>query len=274
MFKAREGRVLGTVDYSQLELCTLAATIRTMFPNSICALGDAIDQSKDVHCHTGALISGLTYEKMIEGKKAKDPQILKYRQSSKAANFGLPGGLGGAAFCAYAKNNYGVEIGIKQAWQYIAAWKRAWPEVASLYLKNSADRVDSSPTGTFTAYTITGRPKANCIYTEGSNYPFQGLAADGAKAALWAIWRECMLGWYWSTYPGIGYGHEYKDSPLNQSRLVNFVHDEIVAEHPLGDAGKAALKRQESLMVSEMDRICLHKIKISIESNLSDAWEH
>lgn len=571
MFEARPGRLLGTVDYSQLELCTLAATIRTMFPNVPCTLGDAIDKGMDVHCITGALISGMTYEQMIAGKKAKDEKVLHYRQGAKACftgdtelltpqgwrridqlhgdmlvdvvqynphdksmdfvkplawitkhdtvvtlqtthmdqavtpdhrllfvsrcgvvrevlaedmntlelggnnwssvhggfltkhvspisalctrlsvmvqadgnfngrkvrlgftkarkinrcrallkeanltyhedvskqgvtvftldqgpwyllttektfvpdwtsydreafcdelfrwdghvakkhhtsysssikinvdvaqailstngfktcyhlekadgkqnqhkiewyigdrkkniayhrfgecavgvelprqvyclavpsswvltrrngrvvvsgncNFGLPGGLGGVAFVGYAKANYNLEIGLKQAWQYISGWKRAWPEVPSHYLKHSADMVNASPTETFTSYTITGRPKANCIYTEGSNYPFQGLAADGAKAALWAIWKESMLGW-----AGV------VDTPLRETRLVNFVHDEIVAEHPEGDAGKAALKRQEDLMVSEMTRICQNKIKISVEGNLSGAWEH
>jgi hypothetical protein len=189
-------------------------------------------------------------------------------------NFGLPGGLGGGAFVGYAKNNYNVQLSLNQAWKYINSWKRAWPEVPNHYLRYSADMVDKSPTNTFTSYTITGRPKANCIYTEGSNYPFQGLAADGAKAALWAIWRECILGWYWNTHAGSGYGHVLKDSPLRDSRLVNFVHDEIVAEHLEGDASKAALKRQEALMISEMTRICQNKIKISVEGKISDAWEH
>ncbi len=182
---------------------------------------------------------------------------------SGQCNFGLPGGLGGVAFVGYAKANYGLEIGLKQAWQYINGWKRAWPEVPAYYLKYSSDMVNASPTETFTAYTLTGRAKANCIYTEGSNYPFQGLAADGAKASLWAIWKEAMLGW-----AGV------IDTPLRETRLVNFVHDEIVAEHPEGDLGKAALKRQEDLMVSEMTRICQNKITISVEGNLSGAWEH
>ena len=411
MFEARKGRQLGTVDYSQLELCTLAATIRKMFPGAVCALGDAIDAGKDVHCITGGLISGLSYEAMLAGKEAKDERVLGFRQGAKACiakgslvvtgsgckpieqvtpedsvwdghnwvrhegvvykgrravciesrylaltldhhvyygenesceysdlhegrrekayniargspddethgpgfidgmgivrvgesfredvydivnagprhrfqcggfilancNFGLPGGLGGKAFVGYAEASYGVKLQLDQAWKYINSWKRAWPEVPSRYLRYSADMVDNDPQGYFTSYTITGRPKANCIYTEGSNYPFQGLAADGAKAALWATWRECILGWYWSRHAGIGYGSDLRDSPLRESNLVNFVHDEIVAEHPMGDAGRAALARQESLMVSEMTRTCQGLTKISVEGKLSMAWEH
>ncbi len=274
MFQAREGTQLGTVDYAQLELCTLAATIRVMFPSAVCTLGDAIDAGKDVHCVTGGLFIGVAYDAMIAGKKS-DERIGQARQASKAINFGKPGGLGVPAMVVYARTNYGVDMSVKQMYALDRAWKQAWPEVPSLYLKHSADMVNSSPTGTFTAKTITGRLKANCIYTEGSNYPFQGLAADGAKAALWSIWKESILGWYWNHYPDEpGYGYEYKDSPLRDSHLVNFIHDEIVAEHPEGEQGKLALKRQETIMVTEMERICLGKITIRVEGNLSDAWEH
>jgi DNA polymerase I len=288
MFEARPGRVLGTVDYSQLELCTLAATMRTMFPDLPCVQGDAIDAGKDVHCITGSLFTGIPYEQMVAGKKS-DKKIKDARQASKAVNFGKPGGLGVAAMVVYARNNYGVDMTFDQMRALDQAWQRAWPDIPGKYLRYSADMVKASPHGTFTAVTITGREKADCIYTEGSNYPFQGLAADGAKAATWAIWREAVLGWYWSQVDGEhyflhghvgrpvlaqGYGYAYKDSPLNQSHLVNFVHDEIVAEHPEGDQGKAALARQEQIMVAEMTRICQNKIKISVEGNLSSAWEH
>jgi DNA polymerase-1 len=274
MFKARKGRVLGTTDYSQLELCTLAATIRVFYPEYPCALGDAIDSGKDVHCITGALFSGLAYEQMIAGKKAKDEKIIQIRQASKAVNFGKPGGLGVPAMVAYAKSNYGVTMSIDEMRKLDNAWKRAWPEVPNKYLKTNLDLIAASPTDSFTAHTITGRDKADCIYTEGSNFSFQGLAADGAKAAMWGIWREEMLGWYWSKHTGQGYGWQFRDSPLRESRIVNFVHDEIVGEHPEGDLGKAALARQDAIMVSEMTRICQNKIKISVESQLSDAWEH
>lgn len=407
MFEARPGTVLGTSDYSQLELCTLAATFRTMFPNIRSTLGDAIDKGMDVHCITGGMIAGLSYEQMMAGKKT-DKRIKDYRQGAKACiakgspvltlngkkpiesvtvddkiwdgmawvkhdgvvykgvktviaddggnvaftpdhllyvgdetiswgdaiiaphalleraakdgrpewfdfeeacgrfvlgsmfvtevydivnagprhrfqcgpfivsncNFGLPGGLGAGTFVSYAEDQYNVKISMKDAWSYIHGWKRTWPEIPNVYLKYASDQTSASHTGTFTSYTITGRPKALCYYCDGSNYPFQGLAADGAKASLWALWKEAMLGFFWGNNAGSGFGLEFRDSPLNQSRLVNFVHDEVICEHPKGEQGKAALKRQDEIMVAEMTRICANKITIRVESALSDAWEH
>jgi hypothetical protein len=55
--------------------------------------------------------------------------------------------------------------------------------------------------------TLTGRVRGGVGYTQARNTPFQGLAADGAKLALWRLVRE-------------GY------------RVVGFVHDEVLVELP------------------------------------------
>jgi DNA polymerase-1 len=278
MFLARDGRELGTVDYSQLELCTLGASIRTMFPGITATQADAIDANVDVHAHTGVEVSKLlgtpmTYE-YIDANKKKDPKAKEVRQGSKACNFGYPGGLGPNTMVEYAQSNYGVAFSFQQAKGAKAAWEAKWPEMR-VYLRSVAALVEGSANGLCDSYTISGRKKAGCVYTQAANYRFQGLAADGAKAALWAIWREILLGWYWSYYDRItdfGYGVEHRDGILKDSRIVNFVHDEIVAEHKTGD--KAALKRQEDLMVYAMTKMCQDKITIRVEGGLSSQWEH
>ena len=58
-------------------------------------------------------------------------------------------------------------------------------------------------------FTLTGRLGAAAAYCARHNTVFQGLAADGAKLALWQLYRA-------------GY------------RIVNFVHDEIVVEVAAG----------------------------------------
>jgi len=58
-------------------------------------------------------------------------------------------------------------------------------------------------------FTLTGRLRAGASYCARHNTIFQGLAADGAKLALWRLWRAGF-------------------------RIVNFIHDEILVEVPEG----------------------------------------
>jgi DNA polymerase I-like protein with 3'-5' exonuclease and polymerase domains len=73
-------------------------------------------------------------------------------------------------------------------------------------------------------------------FCDGCNSYFQGLTADGAKAALYEVVRECYL---------------VKSSPLYGFRPVAFIHDEILLEGPEAGA-RAAAKRLEEVMISEM----------------------
>lgn len=273
MFEARPNRILGTVDYSQLELCTLAATIRASYPDTRCLLGEAIDNNMDVHSILGGVIAGLSYEQMLEGKKNKDPVIGNYRQVGKSSNFGYAGGLGAKTFVQYAEANYGVKVTLSEATKIRQAWKQSWSEM-NVYLADASNTIANSGGGRATSTTINGFTKANCFYTEWLNMKFQSLAAEGAKRALYAIYREQMLGWYWKNYKGFGYGSDLRDGALADSKTVNFVHDEIVCEHLEGDAGKAAMKRQEKLMIDTMTKTCHNKITIRVEGALSHQWEH
>src|SRR4029077_4189500 len=55
--------------------------------------------------------------------------------------------------------------------------------------------------------TLTGRIRGRVHYSQARNTPFQGLAADGAALALFALVREGF-------------------------RVVGFVHDEVLVELP------------------------------------------
>ena len=74
-------------------------------------------------------------------------------------------------------------------------------------------------------FTLSGRLRANAGYTARHNTIFQGLASDGAKLALWRVWRA-------------GY------------RVVNFVHDQLLVEVPLGEDLKAHAERLRAEMVA------------------------
>lgn len=96
-----------------------------------------------------------------------------------------------------------------------------------------------------TVLTLTGRVRGCAEFTESCNTQFQGLAADGAKLALYEV---CKL------YP-----------------VVAFVHDEIVAEVP---ADQPELHREviERTMVREMDRVLGGYCTSEVESFVSDYW--
>ncbi len=81
-----------------------------------------------------------------------------------------------------------------------------------------------------TAITLTGRIRANCTYCESRNTPFQGLASDGAKLALYKL-------------------------ICNGFRVVAFIHDEIIIEVPEGSDYESLGAGLKNIMVEEMRRV-------------------
>src|SRR5262249_55064856 len=77
--------------------------------------------------------------------------------------------------------------------------------------------------------TLTGRIRGRVRYSQARNTPFQGLAADGAALALFALVKEGF-------------------------RVVGFVHDEILIELPDegGHVSEATIRRVEEVMCGAM----------------------
>jgi DNA polymerase I-like protein with 3'-5' exonuclease and polymerase domains len=97
--------------------------------------------------------------------------------------------------------------------------------------------------------TLTGRLRSHTDFCARHNAVFQSLAADGAKLALWKLWR-------------------------NGFRIVNFVHDEIVVELPKQDDSALYKELEEMvkrLMVEGMREV-VPDVRITVESNISDCW--
>jgi hypothetical protein len=95
-------------------------------------------------------------------------------------------------------------------------------------------------------FTLSGRLRARASYAARHNTIFQGLAADGAKLALWELWRA-------------GY------------RIVNFIHDEVLVEVPAGEDVEGHRRRVESLMVEGMRAVVPH-VAVRIESTVGERW--
>jgi len=80
-----------------------------------------------------------------------------------------------------------------------------------------------------TACTLTGRVRAKVTYTQCRNTPFQSLAADGAKLAMWRLLYE-------------GY------------KIVAFIHDELIVEVPEQNSEESA-KKIEAILIEEMEKV-------------------
>ena len=94
--------------------------------------------------------------------------------------------------------------------------------------------------------TITGRLRGKVGFSQACNTPFQGLAADGAKLALWGLYRAGF-------------------------RTVAFVHDEALIELPVGADHTEDAKRIDRILCESMAQLT-GTIPIACEYALSDRW--
>jgi DNA polymerase-1 len=223
-FVPRDGHVLVACDYSAAELHTLAQICYDLFRRS--KLGDALNSGTDVHAWVGARLLRIEYNEMIERLRAGDEEAKNARQVAKAANFGFPGGCGFKRFVGFA-HGYGCDITEREGAQLKALWLASWPEMEDYFR-----HVRECSTGNgfyWVKQSRVERLRGKCTYTSACNSPFQGLAADGAKAAGFEITRRQF------TEP---------DSALWGTGLLAFVHDEYILEAPEERAHEAAMEMQ------------------------------
>lgn len=224
VFQAPEGRTLVIADYSSLELATLAQVCYTKYGES--RIGDLTNEGKDLHIYTATHIY----------KKDEDKITKKERQFAKIPNYGFGANMSPKTFVPYCAQ-VGVIIDLDEAKNVKKAWLGAYPEMKKFF--NEADHGKPS-------MTLTGRVRANCSYTAYLNTQFQGLAADGAKLALY----ECFK---------------------NDLEVVAFVHDEIVIECDEKDAEEKALLL-EKIMVECMQQVT-PDVKIEAEPEISKVYK-
>ena len=127
----------------------------------------------------------------------------------------------------------------ERAGGYTEAIQRRQPSAA--LRKWVCSQVDREP-----VWSLTGRLRARATFSARHNNVFQSLAADGAKLALWKVWRA-------------GY------------RIVNFVHDELVVEIPDGADLTAAAEEIRELMIAGM-RAVVPDVRVEVEYAAATAW--
>ena len=221
MFVAREGCKFIITDYNAIELSTLAQHVYTNFGSS--TMREKINDGEDLHKYYASVL----FDTPID-------QVEKWqRQAAKAANFGFPGGLGTQTFIEFAKG-YDLDIDENRAQQMKDTWFKAFPEMTT-YMKGENGSVE----------TLTGRIRANTTYCAEKNTPFQGLAADGAKIALYNLMDAGFA-------------------------IVGFVHDEIITEVPENRLEEMRIL-QERIMIDSMS-IVVPDVKVGVESTVSKRY--
>lgn len=249
-FVPRAGYVFASADYEQMELRTVAQVCITQFGHS--RLGEALNRGLDPHLEMAARILGIDYDEALRRKKEGDDAVDAARQTAKVANFGFPGGLGAGRLVEFAKAIYGVTLSEFEAAQLKRTWLASWPEFQNYFrwMGNICEQIN--PT---VEQLYVGRRRGGISYTEGCNSMFQGLAADAAKNAGFIISKACYI------EPG---------SPLYGSRIVNFVHDEIIIETPEEKAHEAAIELAR-LMV-EGASVLMPDVPPKVEPLLMRRW--
>ena len=230
-----EGYLLYAVDYAQLELCALAQTCLEWQGES--RMAEVINDGQDLHSWFAAAILGKDVGLVTKAE----------RQIAKACNFGFPGGLGIRTFQVFAVSNYDIELPLDRCKELKLMWLDAFPEMRQ-HLKPQEDQTYSSEEDrTYITRTTTGRIRRNASYCSACNNPFQGLAADGARLALWFLF-------------------------LDRFRMVNFIHDEIIFE--LGELDpqlQSKIRRINELMVWGMKQV-ITRVNISVDGTLMRRW--
>jgi DNA polymerase I len=209
-FRPRAGKVFVQADYPQLELRTLAQACLDLVGHS--ELARMLNAGKDPHLAFAATIRGISYEEAAANKKRKD--VDDARQIGKVFNFGSPGGLGAAKLVQFARKTYGVVLEEDQVRAYKRDWLATFPEMKDYF--DLVGRLTDNPSGLGTLVQLrSGRIRGGVTYTASCNSFFQGLGADATKHAGFLVSREMY------TNPA---------SALFGTRIVLFVHDEIIAE--------------------------------------------
>lgn len=230
LFKAPEGRSLIVADYSQIELRIAAEYVgdNTMIK--------AFSERKDLHKFTASLILGKTYEGVTKEE----------RQMAKAINFGLIYGISPRSLMEYARNNYGIDISMKEAQKF----HERFFEVYSGF-KNWHDRVkqELSKKHSLVVYSLLGRRMVVQRFTEAVNFPVQATGSDLLKMAV------------------VFFGKLKKDL---DAQIVNLVHDEIIVESDEECSQKAKDILSQSML--KAGRILLKKVPVEFEVEIVETW--
>ncbi len=109
------------------------------------------------------------------------------------------------------------------------AWIKAFPEMEK-HLKPTKYASGSNKRNLYIQKTLTGRIRGNCSFCQACNTAFQGLSADASKIAGWYLYKAGF-------------------------HLVNFIHDEYIAEIPEDEHLTERVYLMQKIMEEAMQKI-------------------
>ncbi len=213
-FVAREGHLLVSADYSQVELRVLAhcsgdMTLRTAFLNN-----------EDIHARTAALLYDIPLENVTQDM----------RRHAKTINFGLLYGMG------QRKLSQDLHIGMQEAKRFMEVYFERFQTIKEFY-----EKVENFAREHAYVVTIAGRQRSlpdimsnnhqarAMAERQSINTLIQGSAADIIKLAMLAVHRDKQL-------------KEWN------ARLLLQIHDELILEVPEEHAERAGKCVAEIMM--------------------------
>ena len=248
-YKAREGYVYLSVDYSALELVCLANTIMRLYGHS--KLRDQLNKGIDPHAYLGSKLAGIGYEEFLGWKETNAYKYDYWRTLAKPIGLGFPGGMGIDTMVTLC-SNYGVEISRLEAQEFKNVWLSEYPEM-NLYLEHSLDEARDYT-------TFLGMVRANCNYTEWCNgNALQSPGAEGMKLAMFEVTKECFI----------------QGGLLKGCFPIAQIHDELLLEVPENDSMSDHAGIVQRIMERCLGSVLIYMTSTALktEAVLMRAWD-
>lgn len=262
----RQGYVFVSIDYSSLELCSVAQQILNQYGFSTHATQlNSGDKPTDLHSFLGAQIMStytgrdITYDEFV-ARKSHDPEVKNYRTLAKPVGLGFPGGLGPQTMVEFASVGYGVQLSTQEATKLRDIFYATYPDFAR-FMRIDSKRfrtgkrkwdIDRQQAVDEYAYKVGTRIRTGCSFTNFANgFLMQSLSADGAKRAIWET---------------------YKNLKKYDGYLLNFIHDELFLELRDDENLDSAVEEISYTMIKAMQQV-MPDIRITVEASvMEERW--
>lgn len=303
-FKARDGRVIVSIDYNGLELASAAHQLSLVSGlNDMQMLINSGDKPVDMHSMFACRLKSIkdnrkvTYEEFVAHKK--EPGYKEYRALAKPINLGFPGGIGydnmrsllirdgvypflQILSTSKREENLNYQRGIFRKQGYPVRVRRVGFQEYQLVKDELVDLKDQM----FSLYPdlekflkevhltkLTGKVKpVKNEYGEWESEPMYSYSTGGFNRD-WCMYTQICNGFLMQSPSAIGAKKamieiikKYGDS--DTVRPLAFIHDEVVFE-VLDNEDKYAIIEDISRILIEQMQTVLYSVRIAVEADIT-----